>query len=738
MPKSTISHRLVTNVEALVVTVLLFSLLPMGWSCPEGCSCRWKGGKETTECLGNGFSEIPPGIDAGTQVLDMKGNNLQRLSKDVFERHGLFNLQKIYLVNCKLSRIDREAFNRLSNLVELDLSNNLLASIPSEPFLGIPELRRLVLNGNRIPHIEPKAFSPLRSLLTLELSNCQLEVIGDGAFEGLSSIKQLKLNGNKLQTMSSNVLKDIRSLHAIHLEENLWTCDCRSRDLRHWLEASGSSYSISPQCFEPARLKGFDIDKLSFEDFACAPIGDTPYKVVQVEQGDNVTLECKVWADPEAYFLWIWQDNVITNTTTGTITPAMEYVDGRTYLVRESVSDNEKISALVLEMVEERDAGHYTCIAENRGGRFVVNVTLEVISVPVKQQAPLVVQKGFVLGVIIGLAVFALLVLILVCVLIVRFCHSRRHRQRRRQKIPRSETQETKGSSTYDSQNDPLNDKRDLQPVNPIQKPPRSFANATYVSTSEISLHDYSQKNDRVSSICGEPPSGIYNIKPDIIKVDGDDGEYSVPRGPLVNGGGSVSDGDTGNIYQNLGRWSNESPISKCHGCGDHAGSCLGVPCLHTYSADGDAESDRSYRANFRPTASGLAGEMNEYDAEEWPRPPPPLYDTVKQPIAIDGWNPHPSIPPRIEEGYETVEYPRPTGEVWERQSPTTAAIAAAAIGGASAVFPHDNAGPSANPNVHLKNSVSGLSPFPILNLSTVRDSPDEGYEDEGEEGTEV
>jgi len=37
-------------------------------ACPTDCNCKWKGGKQTVECVGKGLRTFPAPIDAGTQV----------------------------------------------------------------------------------------------------------------------------------------------------------------------------------------------------------------------------------------------------------------------------------------------------------------------------------------------------------------------------------------------------------------------------------------------------------------------------------------------------------------------------------------------------------------------------------------------------------------------------------------------------------------------------------------------
>ena len=52
-------------------------------TCPTGCQCKWKGGKESVTCHQAGLSDIPDALDVTVQVLDLSGNALLRLSDQV-------------------------------------------------------------------------------------------------------------------------------------------------------------------------------------------------------------------------------------------------------------------------------------------------------------------------------------------------------------------------------------------------------------------------------------------------------------------------------------------------------------------------------------------------------------------------------------------------------------------------------------------------------------------------------
>jgi Leucine-rich repeat (LRR) protein len=88
------------------------------------------------ECRHQGQISLPEHVDAETQVLDLSGNNLQILPREVFARHGLVNLQRLHLASCNIGQIDPAAFRGLTNLVELNLAGNLLTAIPTATFSG--------------------------------------------------------------------------------------------------------------------------------------------------------------------------------------------------------------------------------------------------------------------------------------------------------------------------------------------------------------------------------------------------------------------------------------------------------------------------------------------------------------------------------------------------------------------------------------------------------------------------
>ncbi|XP_076345112.1 uncharacterized protein LOC143244402 [Tachypleus tridentatus] len=374
--------------------------------CVEGCMCKWKNGKQTAECADSQLTSVPAGLNTGTQVLDLSGNLLQTLSSKVFQSVGLVNLQKVFLARCGISEIANDAFYYVSNLIELDLSENFLNWVPFEALKDCSLLRRLQLTNNPIQLIQNNTFSGLIHLTSLEMSNCRIYTIEPNAFSGLESLEYLRLDGNKLSFLSGKVVQDLPNLHTLDLYNNPWVCDCRISKLRKWMISQNVAISTPPRCELPLRVQGLTWDIMNIDDFACPPnvIGvDTKISIVE---GRNATLRCKIRAVPTATINWLWQGRVITNLSLMSFGQQM-------YLIQEEGKDlKESILTIINVMV--KDGGRYVCVASNHAGNVTVNVSVEV-SPRINIDTSL--SGGEIAGIVIGLFLVISLLFVVVCFL---------------------------------------------------------------------------------------------------------------------------------------------------------------------------------------------------------------------------------------------------------------------------------------------------------------------------------
>lgn len=342
----------------------------MAGSCPAVCECKWKSGKEAVLCLNANLSSIPPSLDAGTQVIDLTGNNLEEIGRDAFSKAELLNLQKVFVAKCRIRTLDRYAFRKLKNLVELDLSYNVLSAVPSHVFDSIAELRELKLSGNPIVRVLNDAFNHIPQLVRLELSDCRLSTVEPRAFSGLEkTLEWLKLDKNRISNVKSSTLTSLENLHGMELFTNPWNCSCALRDLREWMLRHNIPSSLAPVCRSPKRLNGKSWDRLSLEDFACFPTISAESEEFRGTEGENVTLSCLVSGTPDPVVRWYWKNRLLPNISSGVTNSAK-----RPYIIRVL----NKVSRLTILNLDLQDAGVYLCTAENNAGRVEGNVTLQV------------------------------------------------------------------------------------------------------------------------------------------------------------------------------------------------------------------------------------------------------------------------------------------------------------------------------------------------------------------------
>ncbi|KAJ0175532.1 hypothetical protein K1T71_008691 [Dendrolimus kikuchii] len=392
----------------LIVLCTTCILLPT-IACPDECACKWKYGKRYVNCSEKELKSIPSEMDSETQVLYFTGNDLQVLQKEVFGKLGLVNLQKIYLQRCRLQKIDSEAFKGLTNLVELDLSNNYLTVIPCSNFVFFPSMMRLWINNNPITSVKAHCFQHLTLLNTLEMIDCKIELIERNAFSGLNHLEWLYLNGNRLTSAQGENIFPI-TLKGIHLENNNWKCDCHLLDLHSWLLNFNKPHEIQPICSSPERLKNRIITSLTKYDLACSPKMSPTSVVLETNTGNNITLECLVKATPEAKLTWLYQGQPIQNYSTVLSEPRMYYVENGL---------TDKKSELYILNISNEDNGTYSCVAENPAGRFRANYTIRIL---VKEEPVVAVvtfpQRHLVVLITVVFLVFVLLIAIIAVVML--------------------------------------------------------------------------------------------------------------------------------------------------------------------------------------------------------------------------------------------------------------------------------------------------------------------------------
>lgn len=540
------------KISWLLYSLLLLNILRRGSTeCFNVCTCKWKNGKQTVDCNNTTLTEIPDGMDPETQVLKFSGNNLNSLESELFLKKQIINLQRIYLSHCKIKTIHAETFKGLTNLVEIDLSNNLLDTVPTSAFINCPSLMKLALNFNRIKTLKKFSFNHLSYLNTLELSNCEISDIEEGAFQGLHSLEWLHLDSNKLKTIRGRRTLP-ENVKGVELQKNAWECDCHIQDLNAWLQDFNVPLTVEPVCRGPPSLTGRTIKSIPAAELACLPdISPTAF-YLELGEGKNVSLLCHVHAIPEATVSWWFQGQMLQNNTM--VAPGVHLI----YFVEEG-SENKR-SELFIYNANADDNGTFICNAENAAGAAQSNFTIKIIL----KEEPIVIIVSFpfeyFLFTIIGIAVLALIIIIVFTILIWK-CYRRRKRQQK-QKNTKQETLEYQQNvnnkcSMFDDTN------TNSSPV-PTKQP---ISNLVNNDNDEIITTYGTYRSEEIFG--GITPTGISNQirSPSALK------RYQLEQNPdLINGTESIGCRREGD--------GEDERIHEARAFEDHVNTAIPIACL--------------------------------------------------------------------------------------------------------------------------------------------------------------
>ncbi|XP_026539168.1 vasorin [Notechis scutatus] len=220
----------------LIWALLLFSAGSLVQGCPADCQCNQP---QTVFCIARSSPAIPQGLPPDTAHLYMFESGLHTLSEDSFA--GLPALRLLDLSQNLLSSLPRNVFQPLPGLHNLDLSANQLQEVTNESFHGLRLLERLYLDRNQLQTIHPAAFDSLESLLELKLQDNQLHTVPPlnlptlllldisrnkiAALETgtvhVRSLESLKMAGLGLRSVDEELLQSLRNLHELDVSDNL-------------------------------------------------------------------------------------------------------------------------------------------------------------------------------------------------------------------------------------------------------------------------------------------------------------------------------------------------------------------------------------------------------------------------------------------------------------------------------------------------------------------------------------
>ncbi|XP_045449583.1 toll-like receptor Tollo [Melitaea cinxia] len=153
-------------------------------------------------------------------ILDLSRNLIDTIPPGLLS--GLRRLQKLYLQGNGLNSVADRALEGLISLTTMRFSDNQLTSLPPELFSDTKELKEIYLNNNTITVLAPGLFSDLLQLLVLDLSYNELtsDWINTSTFSGLKRLVFLDFSHNRVSKMEIALFRDLHSLQILKMQDN--------------------------------------------------------------------------------------------------------------------------------------------------------------------------------------------------------------------------------------------------------------------------------------------------------------------------------------------------------------------------------------------------------------------------------------------------------------------------------------------------------------------------------------
>uniref|UniRef100_UPI0037E8BCE3 leucine-rich repeat and immunoglobulin-like domain-containing nogo receptor-interacting protein 1 n=1 Tax=Semicossyphus pulcher TaxID=241346 RepID=UPI0037E8BCE3 len=179
--------------------------------CPQPCRCNTV--LLEANCSDSQLNTVPDSLPQDTKLLNLTHNKIKTLVQQQFQT--LTQLFDLDLSDNFVAIIEVEAFLGLQNLINLRLARNRLKVIPVGAFAGLQRLRFLDISSNGILVFLDFTFRDLAALQFLTAADNDVVFISHQAFSGLTSLQELHLDGCNLTAVPTEALTQLGGLRSL-------------------------------------------------------------------------------------------------------------------------------------------------------------------------------------------------------------------------------------------------------------------------------------------------------------------------------------------------------------------------------------------------------------------------------------------------------------------------------------------------------------------------------------------
>ena len=153
--------------------------------------------------------------------LNLSHNLVRSVPGELFK--NLIDLEILFMSENYITELSTNVFLSLGKLKELYLSYNLISSLLDGLFQNMTNLKLLYLDGNLIAKLDVGLFSSTNRLKNLYLNDNLLTSLPDRLFENLTILQTLALQNNKLIRLQSEIFSDLKNMTNLDISNNSLT-----------------------------------------------------------------------------------------------------------------------------------------------------------------------------------------------------------------------------------------------------------------------------------------------------------------------------------------------------------------------------------------------------------------------------------------------------------------------------------------------------------------------------------
>ncbi|KAI6228885.1 hypothetical protein M3Y99_01181100 [Aphelenchoides fujianensis] len=339
------------------------------------------------------------GLDA-LRSLNLSANRIDSTGIADGGLYGLNRLEELDLSNNLLAAIPAQSWNYVPELRRLWLNGNQLRRLAAGGF-PLGKLEFLSLASNQLSAMQADSLRGLKSLIELELSENDLaSCVEDRSVWrnfSLPSLRSLSFASNQLRLLPAHSLAQFPNLRSLDLRDNpivtvfadafgqlerislnthSLLCDCKLQWFRGWLnETTAASEETIATCGSPPRVAGDNLRDVAVEELTCdtdsplVRLVQFPQSLLKILVGDRAHLSCSGFGRAPLKLSWRGVRNGVAQPVESSEDGGLRTVVRHSKDERNPQSGNEHVHG-ELHFVDARPEhkADYQCMIENTFG----------------------------------------------------------------------------------------------------------------------------------------------------------------------------------------------------------------------------------------------------------------------------------------------------------------------------------------------------------------------------------